>query len=177
MTDEERRELLAELAAGTQVLMKALEGVTEPGRRPAPERWSVLETVEHVARVEEYLLTRLLAATDADPMVDPAREHRIRRHAATRSRRVPAPDGVVPDGRYATLDEALAAYQSSRAETVRYVERSAGDLRAKITSHPLLGKVNCYETLLLMAAHPRRHADQIVETRRVISGSTPSPSC
>ena len=177
MTDEERRELLAELAAGTQVLMDALVGVTEAERRPAPERWSVLETVEHVARVEEYLLTRLLEAVDGAPQVDAVRENRIRRHAASRTRRVPAPDGVVPDGRYLSLEEALAAFRAARAETVRYVERSAGDLRAKITTHPILGKVNCYETLLLMAAHPRRHADQIVETRRVISGSTPSPSC
>jgi hypothetical protein len=44
-------------------------------------------------------------------------------------------------------------------------------LRAKVAIHPVLGRVNCYEMLLMMAAHPRRHAEQI------ISGSAPSPSC
>ncbi len=172
MTEEERREMLALLAAGTEVLVRALEGVGDAGRKPTPDCWSVLEIVEHVARVEEYLLARLLEAVEGEPLANLVRERRIRERGADRSRRVAAPEGVIPDGRYATVEEALDAYRAARAETVRYVERATGDLRAKITTHPILGQVNCYETLLMMAAHPRRHAQQIIET-----GSAPSPSC
>lgn len=109
----------------------------------------------------------VLEAADAEPMANPERESRIRRLAANRSRRVPAPAMLIPVGRFATLDEAVRAYRACREQTIRFVESSTGDLRAKMTTHPILGKVNCYETLLMMAAHPRRHAEQITEIRRV----------
>jgi hypothetical protein len=37
------------------------------------------------------------------------------------------------------------------------------DLRRELTSHPLIGVVNCYEILLMMAVHLHRHARQIEE--------------
>lgn len=44
MTGEERREMLSDLAAGTEVLLEALDGMTgeEAGGAPSPDRWSVL---------------------------------------------------------------------------------------------------------------------------------------
>jgi hypothetical protein len=39
-----------------------------------------------------------------------------------------------------------------------------------LTDHPLIpGPVTCYETLLLIAAHPGRHAKQIEGIRRELS--------
>jgi len=35
--------------------------------------------------------------------------------------------------------------------------------------HPLIGDVNCYETLLIMAIHPHRHAPQIQEIRDALA--------
>ena len=158
----EKQELLDELAAGTRILLEALDGVTDAERRPAPDRWSALEIVEHVAVVEAYLLARLLEAVDAtEPAGSPQREGKIRRFAPTRVRPVTAPEMLVPTGRYATVAEALRAFHAHRAETTRYVEAAEGDLRAKTAIHPLLGNVNAYEMLLMMAAHPRRHAEQI----------------
>jgi hypothetical protein len=43
------------------------------------------------------------------------------------------------------------------------------DLRAKLTMHPIAGIVNCYERLLIMAVHPRRHALQIEETKATLA--------
>jgi hypothetical protein len=159
----ERQEMLDELAAGTELLLQALESVTDAERKPAPDRWSVLETVEHVAVVEEYLLARLLEAVDAtEPVGGPERERKIRRFAPTRLRRVSAPEALLPTGRYTTVADALRAFQTHRAETIRYVEAAEGDLRSKVAMHPLLGPVNGYEMLIMMAAHPRRHAEQII---------------
>ena len=127
--------------------------------------------MEHVAIVEEYLLGRLLEAVDgAEPVGSPERERKLRRFAPTRVRRVAAPEMMIPRGRFATVAEAVLAYRSKRAETTRYVEIATGDLRAKVADHPVLGKVSGYEMLLMMAAHPRRHAEQIGEIRRAIAG-------
>jgi hypothetical protein len=167
----ERQELLNELSSGTEVLLEALAGVTDERRKPAPEGWSILDCVEHVAIVEEYLLARLLEAVDAAaPVGSPERERKLRRFAPTRERRVLAPEMMTPRGRFATVAEALFAFRSNRENTIRYVEDAAGDLRAKTATHPILGPVNCLEMLLIMAAHPRRHAGQIAEVRRAIGG-------
>jgi hypothetical protein len=37
-----------------------------------------------------------------------------------------------------------------------------------MTTHPLIPVVNCYEMLLMMAAHPLRHAKQIEEIRAAL---------
>ncbi len=52
-----------------------------------------------------------------------------------------------------------------RERTVRLAGNCEEDLRLKTTSHPLVGPVNCYEILLLIAVHPQRHAKQIEEIK------------
>lgn len=56
-------------------------------------------------------------------------------------------------------------FLASRESTIQFAANCTEDLRSKLTTHPLLGTVNCYETLLLMAAHPLRHAKQIQEIK------------
>ena len=103
---------------------------------------------------------------DPSAAIPPGREALIRTRAADRSRKVPAPEAAVPAGRYGTLAEALAAFEEARTRTVAYVEACDEDLRAKVTTHPILKAVTCHETLLMMAAHPERHAKQVIEIRQ-----------
>ena len=60
-------QLLIELEDSRSALANAVAGVTEEGsrRKPAPDRWSVLECLEHVARVEERFLGWLDAKNDS----------------------------------------------------------------------------------------------------------------
>ena len=169
MQPDERRDLLELLERGRTVFRDSLEGVAEADaeRSAGPGRWTVLQCAEHVAVVEQYLYDRLLegrpdAAADAIP---PEREAKIRARAADRSRKVPAPEAAHPSGRYRSIEEALAAFEAARARTVAFVQECEANLRTKITSHPILKTANCYETLLMMAAHPERHAKQIAEIK------------
>jgi hypothetical protein len=174
MDSAEKRKMLDDLEAGSQALRDALDGIgqEQAAVRPAPDRWSVLDCVEHLAVVEEYLLGRLESAQPAlEPVGTALREARIAERGADRSRRVPAPEMAHPRGRFATLVEALGHFQSMRARTVRFVENCRLDLRRQATTHPLIGAVNCHETLLMMAMHPVRHAKQIAEIRAAVSGS------
>ena len=85
--------------------------------------------------------------------------------------RIAAPPESQPKGRYATLQEAVAAFDATRAETVLFLEQFGGDLRCWATDHPLFpGPVSCQETVIMMAAHPGRHAEQIVEIREAAEG-------
>jgi hypothetical protein len=85
-------------------------------------------------------------------------------------RRIEAPEQAHPKGRFATLSEALAAFDATRAEVERWVQNCTGDPRCMMTDHPLIvGPVTCAETLIMIAAHPARHAKQILEIREVLA--------
>jgi hypothetical protein len=101
-------------------------------------------------------------------VVNHQREAGILARGADRIHPGVSPEVVRPAGRLTTLADATRHFLQSRAGTVRFVENCAEDLRARLTTHPLLGPVNGYETPLLMAVHPHRHAGQIEEIRAAL---------
>lgn len=165
--DEAKREIADRFNVGASALNAALAGI-DPGAalvRPGPDRWSVLEIVEHLAASEEFLLGRLRQAKPGPVShADPAREARLASLALNRERRIDAPEPVLPAGACPTLAHALDRFRAVRAETIQLVESFHGDLRSSLAVHPLISRpLNCYEMLLLMALHPIRHAAQIIE--------------
>jgi DinB superfamily len=179
MEQAEKLELLNALQSGRDALGKALEGVDEglARRKPSHGGWSILDCVEHMIESERYLLLRLQAATHTDrPFEKSRREAKIAVLAADRNRRIEAPEPVHPRGRYGTLAEATAAFDAARAGVISWVENCAGDPRRMLTDHPLIeGPVTCSETLIMIAAHPARHAKQIAEIRAQLSSIGESP--
>jgi uncharacterized damage-inducible protein DinB len=169
MEKAEKVETLRQLQAGRDALGAALAGVDDAlaVRKPARGSWSILDCVEHMVESERYLLTRLHAAEHTDqPFEKSRREGKIAMLAADRSRRIEAPERVHPKGRFATLSEAVAAFDAARAEVELWVENCTGDPRCMLTDHPMIvGPVTCSETLIMMAAHPARHAKQIEKIR------------
>jgi hypothetical protein len=127
----------------------------------------VVECVEHLALTEMALLSRLRIATPSNSShEDRAREAKFPNLAMNRARRIEAPEVVIPKSSATDLAHAIESFQAARRETVRFVDQFSGDLRSWLTIHPLITRpVNCYEMLLLMAMHPRRHALQIAEAR------------
>ena len=169
MADTDREEILRRLRAGNDALRDSLNGLDESlaGRRPTPESWSVLECVEHMIASEVLLLSRLREATPRDEShEDRAREAKLEGLATNRLRRIEAPEPVLPQGNYESLEMAMEGFARVRGETERFVEQFNGDLRSWLVIHPLITRpLNCYEMLLLMALHPARHAMQIAEIR------------
>jgi len=176
MDPSEKREILDFLRSGRQALAGALSGADEAtaGRVPASGGWSILGCVEHVAISEAYLLTRLQQAQPAaQSLENRAREARFLERATNRAHPIDAPPLSHPIGRYATVHEAFAAFDAARTQVVRYVENFHGDLRCWSTDHPMIqGPVNCYEILLMIAAHPGRHAKQIVQIRQALQSQS-----
>ena len=173
MDELEKKEILRMLAEGDDALHVALEwiGDGEATQRPIEGGWSVLDCVEHVAVTERALLTGVQNATPADgSQHNHVREAKILDRGLDRMRFISAPETVVPAGRLATLDKALTAFEVVRAETIRCVEDFKGDPRSWITPHPLVRTpVNCYEMFLMIALHPKRHAQQIAITRAALA--------
>jgi DinB superfamily len=166
MSDQDQ--LLASLNAGRGELLGAVEGLTDEQAavKPAGGGWSALECVEHVAAAETLLLRRLKTQSVVVPEeLSRDREAALYARLASRGKKVEAPEFVRPTGRFATLGEAVGAFLDARERTVEWLKKCDFDLRLRAVEHPLLGQASAYEFILIMAAHPARHARQILEGR------------
>src|SRR5436190_17942708 len=148
MDAREKQQLLESLETGRVALTAAVADLAEDvaAKAPAPGRWSVLECVEHLCLVEDYLFAQIAASTPSEtPVGSRIRENSILKRGADRTRTLEAPEVARPTGRFPTLAEALNAFSSSRERTIAYVQDLQGDPRMRTAHHPLIGNVNCYE--------------------------------
>jgi hypothetical protein len=169
MNAADREQILRLIAESEEALVAAVAGVSDERarQRPEPQRWSVLECVEHVILVEDGVFASISAKSrPGAPAVEPRREGQILRGMTNRERKIPAPEHAEPTGRYSSLAEALQEFRKRRARTVAYVEQYQDDPRNRTTLHPVLGPVNCQEMFLILALHPAHHALQIGEARQ-----------
>jgi DinB superfamily len=171
METVDREQLLRLLTASRKKLLESAEGLTDEQARmrPAEDRWTVLECVEHVGLVEDVMFSAVTTKmAPEEPPADRSREQEIIRRATNRSQKIGAPEIVSPGGKFATLSEALEHFERSRARTIEYVESCDSDLRSVAATHPVLGKATGQEFMLILALHPARHALQILELREAL---------
>src|SRR5881296_1263456 len=105
MTPEERTKVLAWLEESRKEFLAAIDGVSE-GQwkwKPAPDRWSVAETAEHVVLAEASLFGNVQKAISSS--ANPAWEEKtkgktefIERVMAPRLGKAQAPEPLVPKG-------------------------------------------------------------------------------
>src|SRR6266403_1783313 len=71
MTAEERMKVMNYLEESRKEFLAAIDGVTEEQWKwkPAPERWSVGETAEHIVLAEALLFGNVQKATAPQPIV------------------------------------------------------------------------------------------------------------
>ncbi|HEX3560008.1 MAG TPA: DinB family protein [Pyrinomonadaceae bacterium] len=157
-------------------LLESVEGLSggQQNFRPAPEKWSVAEILEHLSIVERRvarLLGSLVEKAEAAGQAEAAGG--ARRATApfapvsiaefveqTRTQKITAPENIRPTG--AALAASLASLRDSRAalQALRpRVERVDGhDARFP---HPVWGPLNLYQWLAFVGAHEARHLAQI----------------
>lgn len=174
---------LVEFLTERRVDLRAAVGEVPPGlrdRRPAPDRWSVAEVLEHLAALEgavaallgpavdeaRALGTRESDASSVRPRLDTARmrDRRVRIEAPERTR---PRGGVDADAAWAALEGARVALLGALA---------AGDglaLGAVTRPHPLFGPLDVYQWVLAVGGHEARHADQV---REIAAAFRESPS-
>jgi len=165
------RELLDFLADHRQRLERAVQAVPAAlvATRPADDRWSVAEIVEHLAIVEGRivgLLERGVEEGSARGLPRETDESSVLGRLDTarlvdRTDRVVATEPSRPGGRL-PLASALEQLTSNRARTRALLERTSGLALGALTApHPRLGVLDFYQWLLFLGAHEGRHAAQI----------------
>jgi hypothetical protein len=161
--------ILAALQESRELFLNSFAGVTEEQSRlkPAPDQWSVLDTIEHLTTAETIQL-KLISTQRTPRAADaPNREHAFLQMIPNRTHKMESPEGARPTGRFATLAEATEQFKSTRADVIRFLEHYTGDLRASEVKHPhpAAGMVSICEMLVGMAMHAKRHAVQIEEIK------------
>ena len=168
-------ELLQHLEHHRAILREALDATPEElrGRKPAPERWSVAEVLEHLAIVEQQIgallqrgLRRAMAGgtlpkdTDHSPVVPTVDAAQL----LDRERRLQARQGVVPS-RGLLAGQAWTELATSRAVLRDVVLAADGLVTASIVApHPFLGELTFHQWIVFVGFHEARHAAQIRAT-------------
>ena len=167
--------LLHLLHASREHFLGSFAGVSDADsqRKPSATSWCILETVEHLTKAESNMV-RLMTETRRPKSADlPNREQAFLKMVPDRSMKMQSPESGRPTGRFASLTEASAQFNSSRDQAIQFVEKCADcgeDLRATEVTHPhpLAGNVSCYEMVIIMAGHAERHALQIEEIKKTL---------
>lgn len=135
--------------------------------KPAPERWSVAECLEHITVTEEFLFKMVSddmkkpSAEPADPAAEKVADDKVLTMVTDRSQRFQAPEPVRPTGRWGTPQDTLAEFLDLRARTLDYLKTTPG-LRANVSDSPV-GKLDAYQRLLFISGHSERHFNQMQE--------------
>jgi hypothetical protein len=168
MNEKEREDFLALLAQTRDEFLASLDGVSEEQAqlKPAPDRWSIVECVEHVVVAEHAMYIGITTRRTPRTSTGEGRERAIMAMASDRSRKFEAPETARPKGRFGTLAQNVEKFRENRARTMEYVASCGEDLRAFELQHPMAGLVTAQECLAIIVAHPSRHAKQIHEARK-----------
>lgn len=136
--------------------------------KPAPDRWSIAEVLEHITIVEGAIYgnvtENIMKAPPGAPNRDTAKiDAQVFAMIPDRSHKVKAPEQFVPTGRWPAADT-LDQFLKTRARTIAFFE-STPDLRAHVGGQGFLGPLDAYEWLMYATAHSARHTKQILEVK------------
>ena len=135
--------------------------------KPAANRWSIAEILEHLAVIEDVVKGVLVKLPEGPA---PAAERETAKFDADlvakitdRSEKFEAPPQARPAARW-TPSGALEHFLASRAQGVEWIGRATG-VRAHTVLHPVFGPLDGYQWIMAVAAHSARHTQQILEVK------------
>jgi hypothetical protein len=175
-------ELIAYLAKHRRDVHEAVASVPPElrERKPAPDRWSVAEVVEHLSMIERgvaALLTMHVTAARANGVgPDPDTSSVVASYAnpdavVDRTTRITAPKRVEPTG---TIDAAAGtrALVQAHVAMVSSLQNANGVCLENLThTHPVLGSLNMYHWIVALGLHEQRHTAQIREIGQSLAAS------
>lgn len=173
ITTEERRKTVVELERTRDLLLNSLDGVSEANaaKKPAADRWSVLECVEHLALTERGIFAAMQAtlkspvSSEEDRAKTRGKAEVLGKFMPDRSRHAAAPVEVAPKGMFKTLADARAAFEAARKDTISFVSATDLPLHSHVTRHFAFGELDAYQWFVLMAGHVERHTKQVNEVK------------
>ena len=172
ISEQERKNAIDLLQKTEQGVIDAVAGLSEAqlNFKAAPDRWSVLECVKHIAITEKDLwhLADSTIQASANPekrSAIKATDEQLVQMVESREKKVKTFPPFEPQNTpYKSLDEALTSFKTDREKLIDYVKSTNDDLRNHVvTLAP--GSFDSYQMILLIGAHSNRHTQQIEEVK------------
>jgi len=166
MTPGERQRLVAHLEMTERWLGQELDGLSDAQLtfKPAPDRWSIKDVVEHLAIAEPQYWTQLessLKAPVKDGWKPQATDEQMLWYGIDRTNRQKTGEARVPHGER-SAKESLASFRKLRATMLEKAKTSQEDFRTR----PFLDSAqDIYQWFLMISTHSQRHILQILEVK------------
>jgi hypothetical protein len=173
MTAEERAKLIKYLKDSQAETLAAVEKLSDAqwNFKPAPDRWSVAECVEHIMMAESLLMAAAERALAAPPNPAWAEKTKgktefIENVMVKRLGKAQAPESIVPSGKIPRA-ELMQKLRDARAKTLKFAEETKLPLKQHTTDHPfpVFGTLNAYQWVIYIPLHNIRHNQQIAEVK------------
>ncbi len=157
-------------------IIGAIKGLSEAQWKfkPASDRWSIAENVDHILVVQELVLGPVRAQLATAPVSTAVRDYKqvdeiVLGQFPNRLSKFQAPEAVQPADRW-TPGDALDRLRRNYERLTEYLE-STPDLRQRLRESPPLKAISNgafqsmdgYQWVLAAAAHTERHVKQILE--------------
>ena len=158
--------LVKELERTEAKLLKSIEGLSEAqwNYKPAPDRWSVAEVLEHITAAEPVIRDMAVKSLETPAGEGSNKDDLVLTAVVDRSKKFKAPEPLIPTHKFAAPADAVAAYRKERAETLKLAASDA-DFRAHGSEHFLFGPLDSAGWVLFLSAHSERHTLQIEEVK------------
>lgn len=170
LTEAERKFAVDHLNQTRTDLINAVQGLSEAqlNFKPAPDRWSVLECVQHITLSSRGIFAfeqQTLSAPNDSAFKPTVTDQQFITMIEDRSHKAQAPEPFKPvNSPYKTLDETLKAFNAGRDSLISYVQTTNDDMRGHIAVLPF-AKVDAYQIVLMISAHTNRHTQQLNEVK------------
>jgi len=171
LAKEDRAKAIKYLEKTRAGVLAATKGLSQAqwNFKPATNRWSVAEAMEHIAASEDFLMDmihdKVMTApgrTEADDVK--ALDESVLQNIPDRTAKVQAPEPLQPNNRFGSPKESLKHFREARAKTVKFLKQT-NDLRQHALASPLGKKLDGYQWVLFIGAHSERHTKQINEVK------------
>lgn len=170
VSQAEKDKALQYLETTKKNVLESTKGLSEAqwNFKPAPDRWSVAQVMEHIAAAEDYIRGLVQEQVMKSPAGDPARDWKktddgVLAMVPDRTNKIQAPEPLVPTNRFGSPENSMKHFVESRSTTEDFLKTATG-LREHVADSPM-GKLDGYEFVLLIAAHSERHTKQINEVK------------
>jgi uncharacterized damage-inducible protein DinB len=169
---EERAKAIKMLMDSQNEFLSYVEKLTDAqwNFRPAPFKWTVGETAEHIALAEGLLYSAMERALAAPINPDwetktAGKEATLDNILAARRGRANAPEPIQPLKRKMSRADIMTLFKESRAKSLKFIETTDLPLKAHTLDHPfpIFGTLNAYQWFIYIPEHNFRHNKQIVE--------------
>lgn len=172
LTPAERAHVVKLLKDSETEYLAAIENVSEEQWKwkPAPDRWSVGETAEHILLAESLLFSAVQRAIQSPPNPDwqaktAGKTEFLEKVMVDRSHKATAPEQIRPQG--LSKAEVIRRFKEARALTLQFAETTQIPLKEHTFDHPfpVFGTLNAYQWLIYIPLHNMRHDQQIAEVK------------